>query len=56
MNNLILKMHPKQLAYFIDRDNYGIIPVDTNLIISGEGLLYVHLRTDDLRNAVAMLE
>ncbi len=38
MKSLILKMHPKQLAFFIDRDNYGIIPVDTNLIISGDRL------------------
>ena len=34
--NLILKFHPKQLAYFINRDTYGIIPVDTNLNISAD--------------------
>jgi hypothetical protein len=104
MNNLILKFHPKQLAYYLNSDLYGIIPVETNLAVSGDrfreelyritkdmnisnviiekpflkllgvqeerktlakyiihvqrtfgALLYAHLRTDDLRNAVNKL-
>jgi hypothetical protein len=106
MNNLILKFHPKQLAYYLNSDLYGIIPVETNLAVSGDrfreelyritkdmnisnviiekpflkllgvqeerktlakhiihvqrtlfgALLYAHLRTDDLRDAVEMLD
>jgi hypothetical protein len=106
MNNLILKFHPKQLAYYLTCDIYGIIQVETNLNISGDrfrevleritsdlkvdnvviekpllkllgvqeerktlakhiihvqrtlfgALLYAHLRTDDLRDAVEMLD
>ena len=54
--NLILKFHQKHLAFYLNKDNYGIIRVDINLVVSGDRLLYARLRTDDLRNAVKSLE
>ena len=34
--NLILKFHPKHLAYYLNKDLYGIIPVETNLNVTGD--------------------